>query len=107
MKHKTFFWFILPTFLAMFVFIFLPIISTVLQSIHTPHDKILMTTENCDPFGCKKVTTLDHDAINKLKRNEPLGKFAGLEIYFDRGQFKYHGRVKIFAETLRKNGMEF
>ena len=29
------------------------------------------------------------------------------KIYFDRGQFKYHGRVKIFAETLRKNGMEF
>ena len=29
------------------------------------------------------------------------------KIYFDRGIFKYHGRVKIFAETLRKNGMEF
>tara|TARA_Y100000816_G_C26084646_1_gene572161 strand:+ start:543 stop:899 length:357 start_codon:yes stop_codon:yes gene_type:complete len=29
------------------------------------------------------------------------------KIYFDRGKFKYHGRVKEFAETLRKNGMEF
>ena len=29
------------------------------------------------------------------------------KIYFDRGVFKYHGRVKIFAETLRENGMEF
>ena len=29
------------------------------------------------------------------------------KIYFDRGKFKYHGRVKVFAETLRKNGMEF
>ena len=29
------------------------------------------------------------------------------KIYFDRGLYKYHGRVKIFAETLRKNGMEF
>ena len=28
-------------------------------------------------------------------------------IYFDRGIYKYHGRVKAFAETLRKNGMEF
>ena len=29
------------------------------------------------------------------------------KIYFDRGVYKYHGRVKNFAETLRKNGMEF
>ena len=29
------------------------------------------------------------------------------KIYFDRGVYKYHGRVKIFAETLRENGMEF
>ena len=29
------------------------------------------------------------------------------KIYFDRGVYKYHGRIKIFAETLRKNGMEF
>ncbi len=29
------------------------------------------------------------------------------KIYFDRGNYKYHGRVKAFADTLRKNGMEF
>ena len=29
------------------------------------------------------------------------------EVYFDRGSYKYHGRVKLFAETLRKNGMKF
>ena len=29
------------------------------------------------------------------------------KIYFDRGIYKYHGRVKVFADTLRKNGMEF
>ena len=29
------------------------------------------------------------------------------KIYFDRGFYKYHGRVKTFAEVLRKNGMEF
>mgnify|MGYP000069911317 FL=1 len=28
-------------------------------------------------------------------------------VYFDRGAYKYHGRVKIFAETLRKNGLKF
>ena len=29
------------------------------------------------------------------------------KIYFDRGSYRYHGRIKIFAETLRENGMEF
>ena len=29
------------------------------------------------------------------------------KVYFDRGRFKYHGRIKIFAETLRKNGINF
>ena len=29
------------------------------------------------------------------------------KIYLDRGAYKYHGRIKVFAETLRKNGMEF
>ena len=53
--------------------------------------------------------------INKTELSkivaEKLAKKAGEKniekIYFDRGQFNYHGRVKIFAETLRKNGMEF
>ena len=29
------------------------------------------------------------------------------EVYFDRGEYKYHGRVKVFADTLRKNGLKF
>ena len=29
------------------------------------------------------------------------------KIYFDRGRYRYHGRIKIFAETLRKNGLIF
>ena len=29
------------------------------------------------------------------------------KVYFDRGANKYHGRVKNFADTLRKNGIKF
>ena len=29
------------------------------------------------------------------------------QVYFDRGGYKYHGRIKIFAETLRKKGLNF
>ena len=29
------------------------------------------------------------------------------EVFFDRGENRYHGRIKIFADTLRKNGLKF
>jgi len=29
------------------------------------------------------------------------------KVFFDRGAYKYHGRIKMFADSLRKNGMEF
>ncbi len=53
--------------------------------------------------------------INKIELSkivaEKLAKKAQekkiTKIFFDRGIYKYHGRVSIFAETLRKNGMEF
>jgi ABC-type sugar transport system permease subunit len=84
MKHRTFFWFFLPTALAMLLFIAMPIFSVLTQSVHTPHDAVLITVESCGPFGCKESTTLDIDATQVLRDAQPLGQWAGLQVYLDR-----------------------
>ena len=52
----------------------------------------------------KNKTELSKIVAEKLAKKAQTKKIT--KIYFDRGIYKYHGRVKIFAETLRKNGME-
>jgi hypothetical protein len=81
MNHKTFFWFFLPTALAMFLFIALPLTSIVSQSLHTPHDAVLVVVESCDPFGCKSETTIDHEATQQLKEDQ-RPKASGLDLKF-------------------------
>ena len=55
---------------------------------------------------------------NKIKKIEKSSLIAEVlakrakeknisSVYFDRGGYKYHGRIKVFAETLRKNGLKF
>ncbi|GAA0774401.1 sugar ABC transporter permease [Roseibium denhamense] len=85
MKHRTFFWFFLPTALAMLIFIAAPIVSVVMQSLFVPHEAVLIETENCGPFGCTTSIVIDQEATEQLREERPLGRFAGLEIYFDRG----------------------
>ena len=73
----------------------------------------------------KKVTLLSASSIEKdLKSSDKINKteLSKLvaqklakkaqeknitKIYFYRGSYKYHGRIKAFADTLRENGMEF
>ena len=52
----------------------------------------------------KNKTELSKIVAEKLAKKAQAKKIT--KIYFDRGIYKYHGRVKILAETLRKNGME-
>lgn len=84
MKHRTFFWFFLPTALAMLLFIFLPIVSVVMQSVYIDHEQVFKEVENCDIFGCKKATVVDNDATEQLRNEKPLGRFVGVSNYFNR-----------------------
>ena len=50
----------------------------------------------------KDLSTLVAETLAKKAKDMKITK-----VYFDRGIYKYHGRVKLLAEELRKNGMEF
>ena len=50
-------------------------------------------------------TELSKIVAKKLAKKAQEKKIT--KIFFDRGIYRYHGRVKVFAETLRENGMEF
>ena len=53
--------------------------------------------------------------VKKMEKSSLIGEVLAKrakeknisEVYFDRGEYRYHGRIKIFAETLRKNGLKF
>ena len=84
MKHRSFFWFMLPSALAMLVFIAAPIVSVVIQSVYAPHEQVIKVVESCSIFGCTESTTVDQEATRALRDAEPLGRFVGNQIYTDR-----------------------
>ena len=53
--------------------------------------------------------------VKKMEKSSLIGEILAkrakekniIKVYFDRGEYRYHGRVKVFAETLRKNGLKF
>jgi large subunit ribosomal protein L18 len=55
------------------------------------------------------------DKLKKIDKSTQIGEILAKrakekninEVYFDRGEYRYHGRIKKFADTLRKNGMKF
>ena len=50
----------------------------------------------------KELSSIVAEELAKKAKDMNITK-----VYFDRGIYKYHGRVKLLAEELRKKGMEF
>ncbi len=85
MKHSAFFWFVFPSTLLMLLFIAAPIVSVVTQSLYIQHEQVVVEVENCGPFGCTTQTAVDQEATQAIRDAEPLGRWAGLSVYLNRG----------------------
>ena len=72
--------------------------------------KITLLSASSVEKDIKSGTKVNKTELSKIVA-ERLAKKAQekkiTKVFFDRGVYKYHGRVKIFAETLRKNVMDF
>ena len=79
------------------------------QIIDDKNQKTLMSSSSVEKdiksLKLKNKSELSIKVAEKLAKEAKEKKIN--KIYFDRGTYKYHGRIKIFAETLRKNGLEF
>ena len=71
------------------------------------HSTILSASSNQKDLKSIKKNKSELSVIVAEKLAKKAHEKNITKIYFDRGLYKYHGRVKIFAETLRKNGLKF
>ena len=78
------------------------------QIIDDKQKKTLVSASSIEKeVKAKKVKKMDKSSlIGEILAKRAKEKNIS-EVYFDRGAYKYHGRVKTFAETLRKNGLKF
>jgi ABC-type sugar transport system permease subunit len=100
MPHSTFFRFMGPSLLAMFLFIALPIVSIFVQSLHIEHPQVVIETETCQPFGgCVTTTGVDAAATARLREEQPLGQFNGFGTYVDRNHLAFSELGAILADN--------
>ncbi len=83
MKHRTFFWFIFPSALAMILFIALLVVSVFIQSLHVIDEQVPRIVENCGPIGGQEEPILDRKATRELRAAKSLGRSAGFSNCLD------------------------
>ena len=77
------------------------------QIIDDKNHKTLVSASSYEKGQIKKVKKSDlSNSIAELLAKRATEKKIS-KVYFDRGRYKYHGRIKIFADVLRKNGVIF
>ncbi len=76
------------------------------QAIDDENQKTLVSASDLEIKDIKGKK-IEKSAIVAQKLAEKLKASKIEEIVFDRGGFKYHGRVKILADELRKLGIKF
>lgn len=99
MKHRNFIWFILPSLIAMLLFIALPIGSVALQSLFVEHEQIIREVENCNPFKCETIMQVDVEATGAMREAAPLGRFNGLNTYINRGHLAFPEVAEIWSSS--------
>jgi len=91
MPHRTFFWFIAPSMIAMILLIALPLVGITYQSMFREHQKPLKEVQTCtadfltNTQKCETSVAVDFE---KLKKQKGIGEFVGLKLY---------GGYKLFA----------
>jgi large subunit ribosomal protein L18 len=80
--------------------------TTYLQIIDDSVGKTLASATGKEVKGSSELTKLA-EAIEMTKILAEKAKKAGVKrLVFDRGPYKYHGRVKAVADTIRASGFE-
>ena len=68
---------------------------------------IVSASSNTKEIKSQKKSKRELSAIVAEQLAKKAKDMKITKVYFDRGIYKYHGRVKLLADELRKNGMEF
>jgi len=77
------------------------------QIIDDKNSKTLVSASSVQKLGDEKNKKKDlSNRTAEILAKRALEKKI-TNVYFDRGKYKYHGRIKIFAEALRKKGLIF
>ena len=76
------------------------------QIIDDKNNKTLISASSIkDKNTDKKKIDLSLLVAERLTKQAIEKKIS--KVYFDRGSYKYHGRIKVLAEALRKGGLIF